>query len=802
MPARKFIVFPQGGGNPFPPQPPVITSTSPLPQATAAEPYSFTFQATGGAPPYTWSSTPLGVFTLNSSTGTMTGTPGATGTFNFTITVTDSLSLSSSLPFSLTVVRVTVTTSSPLPAATQGVPYSTTLAATNGVPPYTWSATGLGLGLSLTPATGVISGTPSGTGTLNLSVTATDSLGAPSAPTSLSLTVSSSQSFAIYLGPNGDDTLGNGSISNPYSITYLNNFPGAVAGQRVGILPGTYTQGKNNGTVTSLFTLAGSGGGNTSSVITVNGGSAATPTYIATTDQYGNDYPGTADLNFLQPGTGTRTTATNMLVGQGNNQAANKGNVTIRGLIVHGGVQAGIGFFPGAIGTYPYDPSLGGSGGYPGVTIDSCTVYDIQGNSNQNMGAIVLWDGLYNGVVTNCNLFQVVATAGNASDAKGISTFNVRGMTYQNNTIWNVPVGIQDKTQGTGAGQTGGGNVIKNNLIVISAGSGYALGGPGYGNPGEVWTANNNILDVSAINSAAFADSSATQAVNQGSLITGFGVSFYNNTCITNYVGDPGWWQRGWGGATQFYNNIMYDLQSSRNALAAFQSGGASLLGNYNLLADATGNAFMGWVVQGSTFNSGLFPNIYHLGVSSPSWQTVTGADVNSVINTAPQFAGPIGVATQPVAANYQLAGTYGNAGGPSPGVNLGRIGGVSGGGTVNAGAWDGIVSTIGTPLGLSIATKTALPAATVGSAYMAQVVLAGGSGNYSLTATSISPNWLNWLSVAAGPSASLWTLQGTPTQITNGSTAPSVITINLLVTDNVTNLTATGTLTLQVNPA
>ncbi len=55
----------------FPPQ---ITSDPP-PVATVGTPYFFTFKATNGMTPYTWSSTPLPSWlTLNSSSGVLSGT--------------------------------------------------------------------------------------------------------------------------------------------------------------------------------------------------------------------------------------------------------------------------------------------------------------------------------------------------------------------------------------------------------------------------------------------------------------------------------------------------------------------------------------------------------------------------------------------------------------------------------------------------------------------------------------------------------------------------------------------------------
>jgi hypothetical protein len=102
-----------------------------------------------------------------------------------------------------------------LPTGTVGTPYSATLAATGGVSPYTWSASALPSGLSMTSA-GTISGTPTTAGTQIAALTAKDSTGV-TASSSLSLSISNSSlpprpatTFSLLhfgnAGYGGDDT--------------------------------------------------------------------------------------------------------------------------------------------------------------------------------------------------------------------------------------------------------------------------------------------------------------------------------------------------------------------------------------------------------------------------------------------------------------------------------------------------------------------------------------------------------------------------------------------------------------------
>jgi len=157
-------------------QGPQITSTSPLPDATAGTAYSFTFMASGGTTPYMWSVSGTPVFSIASTSGVLTGTPTQTGTFTFSVTVTDSMSRTATKPFSIDVTPLVTTTS--LPDGRVGTTYAApALTAKGGTSPYHWSIVSGALPAGLNPLSdsGVISGIPTVSGVFTFTVRVTDS---------------------------------------------------------------------------------------------------------------------------------------------------------------------------------------------------------------------------------------------------------------------------------------------------------------------------------------------------------------------------------------------------------------------------------------------------------------------------------------------------------------------------------------------------------------------------------------------------------------------------------------------------
>jgi hypothetical protein len=84
-----------------------------------------------------------------------------------------------------------ITTSNPLPNAAEGDAYTTTLMATDGVPPYSWAVSSGALppGLNLNVDTGVISGTPVIAGNYSFTVGLSDSANVDAVAQALSIAV-------------------------------------------------------------------------------------------------------------------------------------------------------------------------------------------------------------------------------------------------------------------------------------------------------------------------------------------------------------------------------------------------------------------------------------------------------------------------------------------------------------------------------------------------------------------------------------------------------------------------------------
>lgn len=159
----------------------VLTPGGALPSGTVGVRYQqrLLLTVSGGRTPYTWSvvqGLPPGL-ALSPEDQTISGVPSAAGSFSFTVQVTDADGLSVSRQLGLTVDAgpLSIVGSRRLADGMLNEPFTATVEASGGLPPYRWLASGLPLGLTINGSTGQITGTPSQAGDFPLAITVVDS---------------------------------------------------------------------------------------------------------------------------------------------------------------------------------------------------------------------------------------------------------------------------------------------------------------------------------------------------------------------------------------------------------------------------------------------------------------------------------------------------------------------------------------------------------------------------------------------------------------------------------------------------
>ena len=233
----------------------VLPST--LPNGTQSVPYSQTVSASGGSGPYTFSVTsgslPNGL-SLDSA-GNLTGTPTGSGSSTFTVRAVDSVSNFGTRSYTINIGSNILTVSpATLSNGTQGTAYSQTITASGGSAPYTFAVTAgtLPTGLSLSSG-GVLSGTPSASGTFNFTVQATDP-GFNTGSRSYTVTINLA---ALTINPS---SLPAGTVSTAYSQTVTASGGSAPYSYAVlsGSLPTGLSLNSGTGAITGTPTVAGS----------------------------------------------------------------------------------------------------------------------------------------------------------------------------------------------------------------------------------------------------------------------------------------------------------------------------------------------------------------------------------------------------------------------------------------------------------------------------------------------------------------------------------------------------------------
>jgi putative Ig domain-containing protein len=251
-----------GGGDSGPQALSIIASSPPA--GTAGETYAgYTFTASGGTPPLTWSeSGPLPPGLELNASGQLSGVPATAGTYPIIVGVSDSSmpGLTANVAVTLQVQdsAIVIAPASP-PAGTLTYPYSFGFTASGGSPPYTWRSSGtVPPGLTV-GSDGTVSGTPTQVGTFAFSLTATDSAQQPMSSPALATQIVISIPTKLTLNANPAPPAGVDGID--YGLFYFSATGGYLPLQwsiTAGNLPPGLTlasDGSLSGTPTSVGTF-------------------------------------------------------------------------------------------------------------------------------------------------------------------------------------------------------------------------------------------------------------------------------------------------------------------------------------------------------------------------------------------------------------------------------------------------------------------------------------------------------------------------------------------------------------------
>jgi Chitobiase/beta-hexosaminidase C-terminal domain len=467
--------------------------------------------------------------------------------------------------------------------------------------------------------------------------------------------------FKYFISTTGSDSNNGLTPATAWAFTSFNNSGSAnnalMAGQKVGLLPGTYRLSQ----LTSGHT--GSGDYSWSQMNIPAGTSSSSPTYIASCNSSGVYTPRVAIIL-------VDTLTVNGCIGGGGGQAGGgtSSYITIDGLTVNGNNIGGgdvnelmhlIGFW----GTYSSTTSSN-SASETGIIVQNCELYGIK-TTTHNGGAnsaAVWFEGCYGCIVQNNYIHDIGSTASADQDhVHAIEEYGCHSNQYIYNTIANCSSGIEAKLANTGT------IAAYNYFFNVAVGQGGAAsvfegfdGGSGNPNTGPspvTYLLHHNVIDgCSPIHEADINTSFIAQALNS-----------YNNTVYDTSTGATGGWQfYATANVLNFYNNIYFSTASTgggggKNGKLVVGTGGYTTL-DYNCWYQSAGNYNDMWGINTTAYNT------------FASWQSATSAEAHSISGSNPTFSTTITSGNGP--NQFQL-------GSGSPCNGTGQSGD-------NMGAWDG----------------------------------------------------------------------------------------------------------------
>jgi hypothetical protein len=330
------------------------------------------------------------------SNGVLSGTPLQTGTFPITVKVTDGNGCTGTASYILTIVCPVITVTNPsVTGGTAGVAFAQNFTESGAVGSSTFSTTStLPAGLSLS-ATGLLSGTPTQTGTFPIVVTVTDANGCTGTGATYNLTIAC-QTITVTA-----PSLNTGTAGSAFTASFTQS--GAIGGATFSLASGTLPAG---------MTLAASG---TLSGVPLQTGSF--PITVTVTDGNGC--------------TGTSATYTLTVVCQ---------TITV----THPDVMSG------TVGT-AFSQQYTQSGGIGTVTFST--------SSTLPTGMTLAADGTLSGTPTQSGTFPITVTATDSNGCTGVDSFTLmigcQTITVTKPTVTSTPAGTPFSAAFTQSGGVG-----------------------------------------------------------------------------------------------------------------------------------------------------------------------------------------------------------------------------------------------------------------------------------------------------------------------------------------------------------
>jgi len=405
---------------------PVVASIAitSAPTASAMVGYPFTFQVVADATTFGSSSLPSGGLSITTG-GLITGTPTTAGPLNVALSVSNAAEVTGSGNLAITVAAAP--TSAPVMggATTASGNVSTTfnyqILASNT--PRSYTTTLLPAGLTLNPATGLISGIPTKVGDTTVTLTAENPAG-----------TSSSQDLTISIGiaPPNIFTGGNASLNNALSWS-LNSTPTSSGN------PGSYTDLVFSSTTNNLTTSSGNVFGKSWNVTNGNSYTFSSASSAQTLFKIGNNSPAVTPfynsvaasndvLVYLINGSSLTFSPSNTVVGvaesfvslynSGSLQIGSGSVLNIKASVIEGSGSRSI--TKKGVGTL----ILGTNNTYRGGTIVEAGIVNADGVNALGAGAVTVSGGTLNIAQANAYAGITTLSSGNlvVNSSQGLGT--------------------------------------------------------------------------------------------------------------------------------------------------------------------------------------------------------------------------------------------------------------------------------------------------------------------------------------------------------------------------------------------